>query len=367
MPLITRKGKGTTLTHDELDGNLLYLDGKSSSGDDHGALSGLEDDDHPQYFNEERGDNRYIKVVDGVVTDHSNLTGLAEDDHPQYLNKERGDALYAKIDDAGGGFQLVGNVEPDENPNGNTDYDEFLENEGNALFDPASGALWVSDGDNWVNIGSLGQFVLKAGDTMTGSLVIEDSLSVSADVTSGTLKLGSSAKVSSVLNEDDMISDSVVALATQKSIKAYVDNKIIEAKEYKTGLWSPMFSVEGTGDNTINHGTSLGSFTRIGNMIYAKFSISTSSVVLGSTGNIVINNLPYTVDNDDGGGCVFSYADGWAIDVPHFGKARPNSKIIDLYKSSMNGTAIRLKNTSLSTSLGNDLIGVAIYSTDEQA
>ena len=367
MPLITRKGKGTTLTHDELDGNLLYLDGKSSSGDDHGALTGLEDDDHPQYLNEERGDNRYIKVVDGVVTDHSDLLGLAEDDHPQYLNKERADALYAKIDDAGGGFQLVGNVEPDENPNDNTDYDDLLSSEGNALFDPSSGALWVSDGDVWVNIGSLGQFVLKAGDTMTGSLVIEDSLSVSADVTSGTLKLGSSAKVSSVLNEDDMISDSVVALATQKSIKAYVDNKIIEAKEYQTGVWSPLFSVEGVSGTTINQSTTLGSFTRIGNMVFAKFSISTSSVVVGNVGNIIINDLPYTVDNDDGGGCVFSYVDGWAVDVPQFGKARPNSKIIDLYKASMNGTAARLKNTSFNTSIGNDLIGVIIYSTDEAA
>ena len=40
---------------------------------------------------------------------------------------------------------------------------------------------------------------------------------------SGTLTLGSSTAVSSVLDEDNMASDSATALATQQSIKAYVD------------------------------------------------------------------------------------------------------------------------------------------------
>jgi hypothetical protein len=40
---------------------------------------------------------------------------------------------------------------------------------------------------------------------------------------SGSLTLGSSTAVSSVLDEDNMASDSATALATQQSIKAYVD------------------------------------------------------------------------------------------------------------------------------------------------
>jgi len=43
---------------------------------------------------------------------------------------------------------------------------------------------------------------------------------------SGSLTLGSSTAVSSVLDEDNMASDSATALATQQSIKAYVDSQV---------------------------------------------------------------------------------------------------------------------------------------------
>lgn len=76
--------------------------------DDHSLLVGLEDDDHPQYHNNTRGDTRYLykenttsftpdadhepatkKYVDdnAGVTDHGALTGLADDDHSQYILK----------------------------------------------------------------------------------------------------------------------------------------------------------------------------------------------------------------------------------------------------------------------------------------
>ena len=35
--------------------------------------------------------------VAGITTDHGSLTGLSDDDHPQYLNTARGDARYASI------------------------------------------------------------------------------------------------------------------------------------------------------------------------------------------------------------------------------------------------------------------------------
>ena len=40
---------------------------------DHGLLTGLADDDHPQYFNQVRGDARYVRVVnvDAVIDDLS--------------------------------------------------------------------------------------------------------------------------------------------------------------------------------------------------------------------------------------------------------------------------------------------------------
>ena len=44
-----------------------------------------------------------------------------------------------------------------------------------------------------------------------------------------TLKLSSSTEVASVLDQDDLSSDSNTALATQQSIKAYVDSKVTAA------------------------------------------------------------------------------------------------------------------------------------------
>lgn len=92
---------------------------------DHGALSGLSDNDHPQYSLTShthsvpshthdiddinatgtkddttylRGDGTWSVPAGGGgggVSDHGSLTGLADDDHPQYHNNARGDARYA--------------------------------------------------------------------------------------------------------------------------------------------------------------------------------------------------------------------------------------------------------------------------------
>lgn len=79
------------------------LDGIPAGAGDHGSLTGLLDDDHPQYHNNARGDARYSAL--GHTHDHGTLTGLADDDHPQYLNQTRGDALYAPKGSSG---QMLG-------------------------------------------------------------------------------------------------------------------------------------------------------------------------------------------------------------------------------------------------------------------
>jgi hypothetical protein len=138
-----------------LPGNSMYY-GTNGSGTrgwyalpsagavDHGALTGLSDDDHTQYHTDARGDARYpplarqvatsnsltgggtlasnrtltlvgdvaspgnsmyygtngsgtrgwYAVVSGGVSDHGALTGLTDDDHTQYHNDARGDARY---------------------------------------------------------------------------------------------------------------------------------------------------------------------------------------------------------------------------------------------------------------------------------
>ena len=58
----------------------------------------------------------------------------------------------------------------------------------------------------------------------TDIVVATTTLDINADADiSGTLKIGSGATVSTILDEDNFASDSATALATQQSIKAYVD------------------------------------------------------------------------------------------------------------------------------------------------
>ena len=63
----------------------------------------------------------------------------------------------------------------------------------------------------------------------TDIVVATTTLDVNADADiSGTLKIGSGATVSTILDEDNFASDSATALATQQSIKAFVTNLIAQ-------------------------------------------------------------------------------------------------------------------------------------------
>lgn len=99
----------------------------------HGDLTGLDADDHPQYLNEGRGDARYLwrenadaftptgdyqpatkKYVDdnaGGVSDHGDLTGLGDDDHPQYFDETRGDARYSQLGHTHVPGDIVGSID----------------------------------------------------------------------------------------------------------------------------------------------------------------------------------------------------------------------------------------------------------------
>jgi len=90
LDLVTKAyvdGEITSHTHDtryytesEID---TFLSGKSDTGHthDHGATTGLGDDDHTQYYNAAR----HTKAVhDALTLDHGSLSGRTDDDHPQY-------------------------------------------------------------------------------------------------------------------------------------------------------------------------------------------------------------------------------------------------------------------------------------------
>ncbi len=81
-----------TQYHNDTRGDARYS--QLAHEHDHGALTGLADDDHTQYYNQTRGDARYSQTSHNH--DHGALTGLADDDHTQYYNQSRGDARYSQ-------------------------------------------------------------------------------------------------------------------------------------------------------------------------------------------------------------------------------------------------------------------------------
>ena len=75
--------------------------------------------------------------------------------------------------------------------------------------------------------GTVNQIVITdngAGSTVVLSL--PQDLDVAAVVQFGTLDIGGTIVLTGTLDEDNMVSDSAVSLATQQSIKAYVDTEV---------------------------------------------------------------------------------------------------------------------------------------------
>ena len=66
------------------------------------------------------------------------------------------------------------------------------------------------------------------------------------------VRIGGGARVTTILDEDNMASDSDTALATQQSIKAYVDSSITGSTTYR-GTWDPDVSLNsGYGNPNLN-------------------------------------------------------------------------------------------------------------------
>lgn len=84
-----------------------YGNGSHLTDISHSNLLNLNNDDHQQYFNISRGDERYYtqlevdsisgSIVSKIIVNHANLLGLYNDDHPQYYTEERADLKYSQL------------------------------------------------------------------------------------------------------------------------------------------------------------------------------------------------------------------------------------------------------------------------------
>ena len=118
-------------------------------------------------------------------------------------------------------------------------------------------------------------------DTSTGSRTV----TIDPDVElSNNLTIGATTPVDSILDEDDMISDSDTALATQQSIKAYVDNSVANVDLNFDG---------DTGSGTVNVTTQ--SFVLSGTANEIETSASGQTITIGLPNDVTIgNNLTVT-------------------------------------------------------------------------
>lgn len=136
-------------------------------------------------------------------------------------------------------------------------------------------------------------------DIVNGTITVKTNSTTRLDVTDSGVQLGGSgARVTTVLDEDTMSSDSATALATQQSIKAYVDSS--------SGLGNV---VE---DTTPQLG---GSLDVNGNKI-----VSTSNgnidIEPNGTGNVLLGNLTFDADQTVGAGqdnYVLTYDNGTGL------------------------------------------------------
>lgn len=90
-----------------------------------------------------------------------------------------------------------------------------------------AGGIEVSSGGGGGSSSSLGD-LSAVGSTLSAPTNADMTLQTSGTgivVVNDTFKIGSGASVTTILDEDDMSTDSATALATQQSIKAYVDSQ----------------------------------------------------------------------------------------------------------------------------------------------
>jgi hypothetical protein len=107
-----------------------------------------------------------------------------------------------------------------------------------------------------------------------------------SNVSASSINLTSGATVTSIKDEDNMASDSATALATQQSIKAYVNSGTVTMTN-KT-LTSPVINTP-TGDVVTSVDGSASNYFKTGNMMIAWGVVASESITAGSVANTSVS------------------------------------------------------------------------------
>ena len=170
---------------------------------------------------------------------------------------------------------------------------------------PLTGSLYIP---NYIyHVGDAGTFI---GFPANDRLIIGTNGGTRVDITNSGFCLGDSGSnisVSTILDEDDMASDSATALVTQQSIKAYVD-----AQTPGAGVFLPLAGGTMTGTGSIDTPDQFKLRFGAGNdfQIYHQGGTS-GSYIDNYSGNMRFNNYGNDTDivfnNDDGSGGTTTY------------------------------------------------------------
>ena len=109
--------------------------------------------------------------------------------------------------------------------------------------------------------------------------------------------------------------------------------------DYEEGTWAPFF----TGDSTsgsYTYSSRNGVYTKVGRVVHFQFDLIVSGISGAGTGNLVINNLPFTSVSSPHSGAAIGYYAHWNSVVPSQLLINTSSTNIFVYKNSQTSTVL---------------------------
>jgi hypothetical protein len=117
--------------------------------------------------------------------------------------------------------------------------------------------------------------------------------------------------------------------------------------DYEQGTWTPVLQFGGASTG-ITYAAQLGTYTKVGNLVQARFTIVLSSKG-SATGTATVNGLPFTVGSPAPDSATTTIASNFAANAPQIGYASNSSTFV--VPTAFNGTG---SVSSLNTDFANN-------------